>query len=266
MPFPAEGWPPRPPTGRRIIRFFAEGIATANFYDNAFLFNSGNQAIATLGEGDANRLVIVTIDAAGPAGNDYQIEVVRPTSGHPAALSATLSGQLITVSLATLASGELDAVANTATLVAAAIGAIGGVSAVANGTGAGALTATEQAKNFFAGGGLVLPTPYVPPGGASTIAHAGDRYKGGGPLGGGRRDVDPNQDVYNTPFAHVWASTIVVQNDDGAPANTIEVSFDGINVHGEVRGGEKVEFWYRHEAGIAIRLTAGAPAFRVQAW
>lgn len=39
MPFPPEGWPPRLPTGKRSIRFYVTGTATANFADNAWLFS-----------------------------------------------------------------------------------------------------------------------------------------------------------------------------------------------------------------------------------
>lgn len=40
MAFPA-GWPPRPSSGLRSIRFYATGTATAVFSDNGFLFASG---------------------------------------------------------------------------------------------------------------------------------------------------------------------------------------------------------------------------------
>jgi hypothetical protein len=40
MPFPAS-WPPRVSSGIRSIRFFAEGTATANFDDSAFMFLDG---------------------------------------------------------------------------------------------------------------------------------------------------------------------------------------------------------------------------------
>lgn len=40
MPFPAS-WPPRVPSGVRSIRFFASGVATALFDDNAFMFLDG---------------------------------------------------------------------------------------------------------------------------------------------------------------------------------------------------------------------------------
>ena len=38
MPFPT-GWPPRPSSGSRSIRFFQSGTTTAVFDDNAFLFS-----------------------------------------------------------------------------------------------------------------------------------------------------------------------------------------------------------------------------------
>ena len=44
MAFPSEGWPPRPPSGTRSIRFYATGTGTANFSDNAFLFIDGTNA------------------------------------------------------------------------------------------------------------------------------------------------------------------------------------------------------------------------------
>lgn len=38
MAFPT-GWPPRPSSGVRSIRFYKTGTATANWSDNAYLFN-----------------------------------------------------------------------------------------------------------------------------------------------------------------------------------------------------------------------------------
>jgi len=43
MAFPV-GWPPRPASGMRSIRFFTSGTATANFSDNGFLFINGSGA------------------------------------------------------------------------------------------------------------------------------------------------------------------------------------------------------------------------------
>lgn len=41
MAFPAKGWPPRPASGTRSIRFFKRGTATGNWSDNAYLFIDG---------------------------------------------------------------------------------------------------------------------------------------------------------------------------------------------------------------------------------
>jgi len=38
MPFPSPGWPPRPASGRRSIRFYAAATCTTAFGDNAWLF------------------------------------------------------------------------------------------------------------------------------------------------------------------------------------------------------------------------------------
>ena len=262
MPFPANGWPPRPATAARTFRFFESGTGTANFSDNAFLFGSGNQAYATLGEGEVNRLVFVSVDAAGPAGNGYSIEVVRPTTGHPVALSAVFSpagSQHIVVTLATLASGALNDAANTALLVAAAINGLGGVSSFANGTGATALTKAEPPKNFFGAGTLVVPTTSIAPGEASTIAVVGGRGVGGSPMGTRKEGIGP-RDPYGPPEPLVWASTILVNNDGAAD---LEVSFDGINVHGLVLPSEERVYRARREGGIAVR---GATDFRIEAW
>ena len=43
MALPA-GWPPRPSEGRRSIRFYASGSATADFADNAYLFIDATSA------------------------------------------------------------------------------------------------------------------------------------------------------------------------------------------------------------------------------
>lgn len=66
------------------------------------------------------------------------------------------------------------------------------------------------------------------------------------------------------PVAMLWASTIRIINDGGI---AIEFSFDGTNVHGVVKAGERMEYRRRYEAGIALRLAApGTTAYRVEAW
>jgi hypothetical protein len=172
----------------------------------------------------------------------------------------------IVVSLETLASGELDTTANTATLVATAINGLAGINAAANGTGGTSLTQPEARKNFFGAGTLLQPTPRVAPGGASTIARVGTLQAGGSPMGSGKGPLNPVTDPYGPPEPMVWSSTLCIANDDTTATNTIEYSFDGVNVHGEVLGGEERKLWWANEAGIAVRLTAGTPTFRITAW
>ena len=142
-----------------------------------------------------------------------------------------------------------------------AIDALAGVVSFANGTGATALTREEPRKNFFGAGTLISPTPVVRPGGASEQADVGSRVAGGSPLGSGVGPISP-LDVYGPPAPQVWASTILVRND--ALADPLEVSFDGINVHGRVLAGEERVYRSRMEGGIAVR-GVGVP-FRVEAW
>jgi hypothetical protein len=263
MPFPANGWPPRPASAARTFRFFESGTGTANFSDNAFLFGKGGQAWATIGEGDVDRLVFVSVDTAGVAGNDYSIEVVRPTTGHPVSLSAVydpVGSDHIKVTLETLAGGQLDDTANTATLVAAAIDALADISSFANGAGTTALTKGEARKSFFGAGTLIATTSTISHGDTTTIATVGGgRVVSSSPLGSGKPNV-ARQDPYSPPEPHVWASTILVNNDGAAD---LEVSFDGINVHGLLQPSEEKVYRGRREAGISVR---GVTDYRIEAW
>lgn len=262
MPFPL-GWPPRLPSGLRTFRFFESGTSTANYGDNAFLFaEAPTGAMTSIGGLDINGLVLVYTDAQGSASHGYSIEVVRPMTGHPNALAAafdTADPKKVIVRLATLASGALNTAANTATLVAAAVNALAGISAVANGTGATALTRPEIQKDFLSATGF-LPTPRV--------EHRGglEQTRTNSPHGTGTDNVRTDLDPYRSPSPMVYASTIQIYNDDSTATNTLFYSFDGVHDHGQVRGGEKVELRTCREAGIAIRLGAGTPAFRIIAW
>jgi hypothetical protein len=86
MPFPSPGWPPRPASGRRSIRFCKVGNATAAFGDNAWLFIQATGAntidptpyvppgsTADVAIGDINR-------AGSPMGGRQVAEDVAPRS------------------------------------------------------------------------------------------------------------------------------------------------------------------------------------------
>lgn len=264
MAFPL-GWPPRAASSRRSIRFYADGTSTANYYDNAWLFHQVNKSYAMIGGYTVNDMVLISSQVAtGPLANNFIVEVVVPTTG-PSALSATLSGVVLTVSLATIASGELDIAANTATLVAAVVAALPQFDAIANGTGAASLFLPQRIQ-FFGAGGMMTPTPYIERGQATVPVEVGHYLAGGSPGGGGMNDVDPITKRYERTEAMAFANTIVVANDNATATNTLLVSFDGINNHATVRGGELITFRNRFEAGLCVKAGVGTPAFRIMAW
>jgi hypothetical protein len=112
--------------------------------------DDGDAATAEIGAGE-NGTVVITADAAGSDGNDLSVAVVV-AGGNDAALSAAIVGDAITVTLGTDANGDPAAAKNTATLVAAAVHALAGVTAAASGTGADSLTAAEGPTQFTGGG------------------------------------------------------------------------------------------------------------------
>lgn len=102
-----------------------------------------NVAAAASGtvETDGAGTITVTVDAAGEDGNDYAIIIEQGTG----ALSATLSGKLVTVTL------DGTPANNTITLVAVAINALTGLTSAS--TGADLVTTTDNPnKIYFTGG------------------------------------------------------------------------------------------------------------------
>lgn len=106
-------------------------------------------ATADIG-GGTDGTVTITVDTAGAGGNDYTVEV-ELGSGLSQPLAAAINGTAITVTLATDGSGDPDDAANTATLIAAAIDALTGVSAAASGTGGDPIDTAEGPTSFTGG-------------------------------------------------------------------------------------------------------------------
>lgn len=149
------GWPPRPASSNRSIRFYTSGTTTANFSDNAFLFINGNGA------------------------NTY------------------------------------------------------------------------------------AATPYVPPGAETQTVHLGTpTTMSGSPMGAGQ---DPHDAFQGTapPQPMIWSNGFRIYNDG---TNDLQFSFDGTNVQGYVKAGQLAEYYFRHEAGIAVRQVTAGSAFRIEAW
>jgi hypothetical protein len=110
---------------------------------------TATSATHRLGSG-TNGVVTTTVVATGVAGNAYRV-VARLAPTVSASLSASINGNLVTVLYGTTAGGTNDPAKNTATLVAAAIGALTGLDAVASGTGAGVVSELVDGEQFSGG-------------------------------------------------------------------------------------------------------------------
>jgi len=110
---------------------------------------SSVSATAVLGSG-TNGTVTISVDAVGTEGNAYTVSAAAAV-GANAALSGTLVGTVLTLTLGTTAvAGVLDPAKNTAILVSAIIHALTGISASYSGTGAASIPVT--ASKLFTGG------------------------------------------------------------------------------------------------------------------
>jgi len=124
-----------------------------NTFDVTVANDTGAAASASIGSG-ANGSVAIEVDTVGTAGNLYNIIVLAPVlANQPLLTLFSLGPKTISVSLGTDASAALDPAKNTATLVAASIGAAvaGYATATASGTGADPLTSAEPSQLFTGG-------------------------------------------------------------------------------------------------------------------
>ena len=116
--------------------------------------------------------------------------------------------------------------------------------------------------------------PKIPPGATGTQVTFGSYLKPGPPSGGGANPTTHRgapQGIPNVAPKVAWHSySISVTNaESGGGGKDLEISFDGVNVHGVVVAGETRTYDVRREAGIALRpLGNGAftVAYRVEAW
>jgi len=117
-------------------------IGTRVHHCGATLSTASAQA-ATLdfGPGGANGVVTVTADTAGRAGEDYNVTIVINDTDDLAASFNPTGSKNILIELASTTTNK-----NTATLVAAAVDALSGVSAAASGTGATEFAIAAVAK------------------------------------------------------------------------------------------------------------------------
>lgn len=125
--------------------------------------------------------------------------------------------------------------------------------------GTSAAAFSDNAWMFSSASSANVATPFVPIGSSEPV-HFGPV------LGGGRNPKDATE--VEVPVAQFIPRFHRVYNDATGPNQSIEVSYDGTNVHDEVLPGEMHEYEDRYEGGISIRTkpTHGNAAFRIVAW
>lgn len=118
-------------------------------------------ATAIIGDGTDGK-VTITCDKVGTIGNDYEVKVAIATKASED-LAVVFANNLLTITLGTDDLSAADNTKNTATLIADAISAIDGFSAIASGTGDTAISTETTTNVEFAGGqfGTVCPAPYA---------------------------------------------------------------------------------------------------------
>lgn len=111
--------------------------------------------------------------------------------------------------------------------------------------------------------GNVSQMPDVPPGSTDPVSLGPTPVGGESPVRANDGAVPEGEIV-----AMRFAGNIQIHNDSSVAGDSIQISFDGINVHGVVLSGETITYWSRYEAGIAVRTTPtkGNCAFRIEAW
>jgi len=153
-----------------------------------YVYNEDDTANATASIGTgADGVVTITAegDLAGSDGNAYTVSVIT-TAGTQSLSAAVVSNELQVTLAAT--GGVLDVGANTATLIAAAIGALDDFSAVASGTGADEIVAAEGPFQFSGGATTVIRQLNWNAGPLVSISQAGVYILLSGNGGGGGND------------------------------------------------------------------------------
>jgi hypothetical protein len=146
---------------------------TATFGQKIILTPVG--ATATIGDPDVETIT-VTCETPGLEGEKYQIIVVD-AGEESTELSAVLEDDIITVTLATNASGEPDDTKNTAGDVATEIAKIEGFTAEASGDGSGVIAAIEESVSFTGGLSPTWASLYDSEGNQLSLTIAGETAK-----------------------------------------------------------------------------------------
>lgn len=302
MAFPA-GWPPRTASGQKSLRVYLTGTATADFDANAFLFSRVDIPIADMVFANASAAIgnpdTFTFTTGAPddtvtratgsfvtdgfkIGGWMTVESATTPANNGRYLITGVAALTLTFADATFDTYEADASAQiavdnglTADITSAGsnlplldVGAQFEVRDHATNNGTYVVTAvttptdditvlaldvtpvnaaSEAALIRDTNGNPYIPLPVVNPGASTPVVLDSN------PMGGGENDLGAAAPM-------IFSNTVLVT----AAAAAVEISFDGINVHGAVPSGETRIYSGRNEAGIAVRGVGAT--FTVEAW
>ena len=302
MALPA-GWPPRTASGQKSLRVYLTGSGTANFDDNAFLFSRTDTPVSDMVFASASQDIgnpdTFTFTTGAPddtvtratgsfvtdgfkVGGWMTVQSATTPANDGRYLITAVAALTLTFADGTFNTYEADALAQIAVdngltvditsggseLPALEVGAQFEVRDHATNNGTYQVTVvttptsditalaldltpvnatTEAASIRTAYGNPYIPLPVVEPG-SSTIAVLDSN-----PMGGGQNDLGAEAPM-------IFSEVILVT----ATAAAVEISFDGINVHGSVPSGETRQYSGRREAGIAVRGVGAT--FAIEAW
>lgn len=302
MAFPA-GWPPRTASGQKSLRVYLTGASTANFEDNAFLFSRRDTPVADMVFANASQAIgnpdTFTFTTGAPddtvtratgsfvtdgfkVGGSMIVESATTPANNGTYTITGVAALTLTFADATFDTYEADPLAqisvdNGLTVDMTSAGSdipdfeVGAkfevrdhstnngtyeVTAVTTPTSditllaldaTPANAASEAALIRDTSGNPYIPLPIVNPGASTPVVLDSN------PMGGGEGDLGASAPM-------VFSDNILVT----ATTATVEISFDGINVHGSIPAGETRVYDARKEAGIAVRGTGAT--FAIEAW
>lgn len=112
---------------------------------------------------------------------------------------------------------------------------------------------------LFIDGAAGSANPFTP--GPPTSTSSGVTNNPLTPTGTGSQGVVSQLTSPERPL--IWSGNIRICNDS---TGDLQVSFDGVNVHGVIKAAEVFMYRNRYEAGISVRGVGGTPTFRIEAW
>jgi hypothetical protein len=302
MALPA-GWPPRTASGQKSLRVYLAGTCTADFDANAYLFSRTDIPVADMVFANASQAIgnpaTFTFTTGAPAdtvtrsagsfvtdgfkiGGSMTVESATTPANDGSYVIVGVAALTLTFADATFDTYEADPLAQisvdnglTVDITSAGsnlpllgVGAQFEVRDHATNNGTYQVTAvttptdditvlaldvtpvnatTEPVTIRDTSGNPYIPLPVVNPGASTPVTLDSN------PMGGGQNDLGAEAPM-------IFSETILVT----ATAAVVEISFDGINVHGSVPSGQTRQYSGRKEAGIAVRGTGAT--FAIEAW